>query len=76
MADTEAAALAATSRVGYIFNQIAKKEDQLKMPVWVGEWGNYYENSATYKIKDSDAGYLIISTNSKGEIGTLKLTFD
>ncbi len=43
--DTEAAALAATARVEYIFNQIAKKGKQLKMPVWVGEWGAYYDNS-------------------------------
>lgn len=43
--DTEAAALAATARVEYIFNQIAKKGEQLKMPVWVGEWGAYYDNS-------------------------------
>ena len=43
--DTEAAALAATARVEYIFNQIAKKGKQLQMPVWVGEWGAYYDNS-------------------------------
>ena len=43
--DTEAAALAATARVEYIFNQIAKKGKQLKMPVWLGEWGAYYDNS-------------------------------
>ena len=43
--DTEAAALAATARVDYIFNQIAKKGKQLKMPVWVGERGAYYDNS-------------------------------
>lgn len=45
--DTEAAALAATERVAYIFNQIAKKGKQLKMPVWVGEWGAYYNHSET-----------------------------
>ena len=43
--DTEAAALAATERVDYIFNQIAKKGKELEMPVWVGEWGAYYDNS-------------------------------
>lgn len=43
--DTEAAALAATARVEYIFNQIMKKGKQLNMPVWVGEWGAYYDNS-------------------------------
>lgn len=43
--DTEAAALAATERVTYIFDQIAKKGKQLKMPVWVGEWGAYYNHS-------------------------------
>ncbi|RXJ44651.1 cellulase family glycosylhydrolase [Gelidibacter gilvus] len=45
--DTKAAALAADARVGYIFNQIKKKGEQLKMPVWVGEWGAYYDNSET-----------------------------
>ena len=43
--DTEAAALAANARVEYIFNQIAKKGKALKMPVWIGEWGAYYDNS-------------------------------
>ncbi|WP_051209971.1 cellulase family glycosylhydrolase [Gelidibacter mesophilus] len=43
--DTEAAALAATARVAYIFDQINKKGEELKMPVWVGEWGAYYDNS-------------------------------
>ncbi len=43
--DTEAAALAANERVEYIFNQIAKKGKALKMPVWIGEWGAYYDNS-------------------------------
>ena len=43
--DTEAAAMAATARVEYIFNQIAKKGKELKMPVWIGEWGAYYDNS-------------------------------
>lgn len=43
--DTEAAALAATARVEYIFNQIAKKGKELQMPVWIGEWGAYYDNS-------------------------------
>lgn len=45
--DTKAAALAADARVGYIFEQIKKKGEQLKMPVWVGEWGAYYDNSET-----------------------------
>lgn len=43
--DTKAAALAANERVNYIFNQMMKKGQQLKMPVWVGEWGAYYDNS-------------------------------
>lgn len=43
--DTEATALAATARVEYIFDQMMKKGKQLKMPVWVGEWGAYYNNS-------------------------------
>lgn len=45
--DTKAAALAADARVGYIFNQIKKTGEQLKMPVWVGEWGAYYDHSET-----------------------------
>lgn len=45
--DTKAAALAANERVDYIFEQINKKGEQLKMPVWLGEWGAYYDNSET-----------------------------
>lgn len=45
--DTKAAALAADARVDYIFEQIKKKGEELKMPVWVGEWGAYYDNSET-----------------------------
>ncbi len=45
--DTKAAALAANQRVEYIFEQITKKGKQLKMPVWLGEWGAYYDNSET-----------------------------
>lgn len=45
--DTPAAAYAADARVGYIFEQIRKKGEQLKMPVWVGEWGAYYDHSET-----------------------------
>lgn len=37
--DTEAVAMASNERVSYIYGQIAKKGEQLKMPVWLGEWG-------------------------------------
>ena len=43
--DTKAAASAANARVEYIFEQITKKGKQLKMPIWLGEWGAYYDNS-------------------------------
>lgn len=43
--DTKAAALASNERVKYIFDQMMKKGQQLEMPVWVGEWGAYYDNS-------------------------------
>ncbi|GGW35544.1 hypothetical protein GCM10007383_20680 [Arenibacter certesii] len=43
--DTEAVATASNERVSYIYNQIAKKGEQLKMPVWLGEWGAFYGNS-------------------------------
>lgn len=43
--DTKAAALASNERVKYIFDQMMTKGQQLKMPVWVGEWGAYYDNS-------------------------------
>ena len=43
--DTDAVALASRERVEYIYDQIKKKGEQLKMPVWLGEWGAFYGNS-------------------------------
>lgn len=43
--DTDAVANASNERVTYIYNQIKSKGKQLKMPVWLGEWGAYYGNS-------------------------------
>ncbi|MCM4172387.1 hypothetical protein DHD32_12910 [Arenibacter sp. TNZ] len=45
--DTESVAMASNERVSYIFDQIAKKGEQLKMPVWLGEWGAFYGNSTS-----------------------------
>lgn len=43
--DTDNVALASNERVAYIYNQIKKKGEALKMPVWLGEWGAFYGNS-------------------------------
>jgi len=43
--DTDAVASASNERVAYIYNQIKKKGEQLKMPIWLGEWGAFYGNS-------------------------------
>lgn len=45
--DTEAVAEASNERLAYIYDQINKKGQQLKMPVWLGEWGAFYGNSTT-----------------------------
>src|SRR5690606_19730342 len=43
--DTDAVASASNERVAYIYNQIKRKDEQLRMPVWLGEWGAFYGNS-------------------------------
>ncbi|MFD1163220.1 cellulase family glycosylhydrolase [Hwangdonia seohaensis] len=43
--DTDAVANASNERVAYIYDQIKSKGEQLKMPVWLGEWGAFYGNS-------------------------------
>jgi len=43
--DTDGVASASNERVEYIYDQIKKKGAQLKMPVWLGEWGAFYGNS-------------------------------
>jgi endoglycosylceramidase len=43
--DTDNVANASSERVEYIYEQIKKKSEQLKMPVWLGEWGAFYKNS-------------------------------
>jgi len=43
--DTDAVALASNERVSHIFSRISEKGKQLKMPVWLGEWGAFYGNS-------------------------------
>lgn len=40
--DTKAVASASNERVEYIYNQVKLKGEQLKMPVWLGEWGAFY----------------------------------
>lgn len=43
--DTDAVASASNERVVYIYDQIKNKGEQLKMPIWLGEWGAFYGNS-------------------------------
>ncbi|GJM29092.1 MAG: hypothetical protein DHS20C17_17270 [Cyclobacteriaceae bacterium] len=43
--DTKAAASSSNQRVAAIFERIKEKSAQLKMPVWLGEWGAYYTHS-------------------------------
>lgn len=43
--DTDAVATASNERVEYIYNKIKEKGKELKMPVWLGEWGAFYGNS-------------------------------
>ncbi len=42
--DTKDAAAAESERVAFIFDRIKDKADQLNMPVWLGEWGAYYQH--------------------------------
>ncbi|MCU4174201.1 cellulase family glycosylhydrolase [Carboxylicivirga sp. N1Y90] len=42
--DTKDAAGANSERVKFIYNRIKEKGEQLKMPVWLGEWGAYYSH--------------------------------
>ncbi len=43
--DTEAAAASNSERITFIYDRIKEKGHQLKMPVWLGEWGAYYNHS-------------------------------
>ena len=43
--DTDAVANASNERVAYIYEQMKAKGEQLKMPIWLGEWGALYGNS-------------------------------
>jgi len=61
--DTEAVASASNERVSYIFNQIKKKGMQLKMPVWLGEWGAFYGSSKSVIPVAKDAIALIEQNN-------------
>lgn len=60
--DTEAVGSASNERVAYIYEQIENKGAQLKMPVWLGEWGAYYGNSegvlpaAKYAVNQIEKG--------------------
>lgn len=57
--DTDNVALASDERVAYIYDQISKKGEQLKMPVWLGEWGAYYGNSTSVIPAAKNAMHLI-----------------
>lgn len=43
--DTKSVGLASNERVEYIYDQIEKKGIELDMPIWLGEWGAFYNNS-------------------------------
>lgn len=43
--DTKDAASAESDRMEFIFDRIKEKGRQLNMPVWMGEWGAYYNHS-------------------------------
>ena len=45
--DTDNVALASNERVEYIYDKVSKKGEELKMPVWLGEWGAFYGNSTS-----------------------------
>ncbi|HUH45947.1 MAG TPA: cellulase family glycosylhydrolase [Arenibacter sp.] len=57
--DTEAVASASNERVSYIYDQINKKGEQLKMPIWLGEWGAFYGNSTSVVPTAKNAIHLI-----------------
>ena len=61
--DTEAVASASNERVSYIYNQIKKKGAQLKMPIWLGEWGAFYGSSKSIIPVAKDAIALIEKNN-------------
>ncbi|MBR8534566.1 cellulase family glycosylhydrolase [Carboxylicivirga sediminis] len=43
--DTHDAAAASNERVNFIYRRIQEKGEQLDMPVWLGEWGAFYNHS-------------------------------
>ena len=43
--DTKDAASANSERVSFIFNRIKEKGQELGMPIWLGEWGAYYNDA-------------------------------
>ena len=43
--DTEDAAASESARVAFIYDRIREKGLQLNMPVWLGEWGAYYDHA-------------------------------
>jgi endoglycosylceramidase len=43
--DTRDAAAASNERVNFIYRRIQEKGKELHMPVWMGEWGAYYNHS-------------------------------
>ncbi len=40
--DTKNAANASSNRVDFIYNRLREKGEELRMPVWLGEWGAFY----------------------------------
>ncbi|NKI26990.1 glycoside hydrolase family 5 protein [Arenibacter sp. 6A1] len=42
--DTEKASEASSERVNFIYNRIKEKGNALGMPVWMGEWGAFYDH--------------------------------
>ena len=42
--DTEFSSKSSPVRLEFIFQRISEKGRQLKMPIWLGEWGAYYKD--------------------------------
>ncbi len=59
--DTEEASSSSSERVEFIYDRIKQKGQQLKMPVWLGEWGAYYSHGEGIVSVARNAVHLIES---------------
>lgn len=48
--DTKDAAGANSERVKFIYKRIKEKGNELKMPIWLGEWGAYYSHDGIVPV--------------------------